>query len=106
MDIVGIEINGVHFLPYRGQDDSTGYFRAFMYYCINNYFDLIIITPELSNKFSLVGNDPVFGQAIRYNRVECFNGVYFSTLNGNERKERIMYNIASLLGIELFVHTI
>jgi len=105
MKIEGVEIDGVHFLPYHGEDDSTGYFRSFMWFCINNYFVQIIMNPELNNKFSLAPNDPMFGVAIRHGRVEGYNGLFFSTLNGNVRKVRIMYSIAKTLRIDLFVHT-
>jgi hypothetical protein len=64
------------------------------------------MTESLNNKFSLAPNDPVFGQSIFYNRVEGFNGVYFSTLSGNKRKLSIIKQIARILGIEVFVHTI
>jgi len=106
MEIVGVEINGVHFLPYRGKDNSTGYYRAFMYYCIFHFYGRILFTPGTEKYFSPAINDPMFKAAIGYNKVEGFFGLYYSTYNGNEVKERRMYEIAKLLRIELFVHTI
>lgn len=106
MEIYGVEIDGVHFLPYRGKDNSTGYFEAFMCYCINNYFDRIIMSPELNKKFSTTPYDPMFRDAIIYGAVKGYNGLFFSTRNGNLQKRNIMYRIADLLNIDLFVHTI
>jgi hypothetical protein len=106
MEIVGVEINGVHFLPYVKNDDSTGYYRAFMHYCINNYFDMIIMTPELNRRFSLAPNDPVFGADIRFRRIKGHHKMYYSTIYNNLVKEMIIYQIARLLRIDVFVHTI
>lgn len=105
MEIIGVEIDGIWFLPYKGDDNSTGYYRAFMYHVINRYFDRILMTPELNKYFSLAKNDPMFKAAITYNRVEGYRGVYYSTYNGNVQKERRMHAIAKLLRIDLFVHT-
>ena len=106
MQIVGIEINGIPFLPYHGKDNTTGYFRIFMYYCIRRYFDRIIMTPELNKFFSLAPNDPMFGTAIAYKRVKGHYGMYYSTKYGNNQKIKRMLLIARLLEIDLFLHTI
>lgn len=104
MDIVGIAINDVRYLPYWGRDDSTGYFRSFMNFCIDNCFDRIIMTPELNRWFSLASNDPVFGRAVFYNRIDGHNGVYYSTYNGTEQKVRIINQIGELCRIDVLVH--
>ena len=104
MEIVGIAIDDVRYLPFRGKDDSTGYFRSFMNYCIDNYFDRIIMTPELNKWFNLAPNDPVFGAAVGYNRIQGHNGVYYSTHNGTEQKVRIINKIGELLRIDVLVH--
>jgi hypothetical protein len=107
MEIVGIEINGVHFLPYRGKDNSSGYFRSFMCYCIRNYFDRIIMNESLNKWFSLIPNDPVFGKDLNYNNlIEEHYGMFFSIhLNTATKKKRIE-DIAKKLRIEVFVHTL
>lgn len=105
MEIVGLEINGVHFLPYRGKDNSSGYYRSFMCYCINNYFDRIIMTPKLNSYFSLAPNDPIFGAAVFYKKIEGYHGVCFSMHKSTSQKIGIIYQIARLLRIEVFVHT-
>lgn len=104
MDIVGISINDVRYLPYMGKDDSTGYFRSFMNFCIDYCFDRIIMTPELNRFFSLAPNDPVFGAAVGYNRITSHNGVYYSTHNGTEQKVRIINQIGEILRIDVLVH--
>lgn len=106
MEILGVEINGIRFLPYKGEDNSTGYYRAFMYHVINRYFDRILMIPELNKYFSLAPNDPMFKAALKYNRVEGYRRVYYSTYNGNAEKKRRMYAIAKLLSIDLDVHTL
>ncbi len=105
MEIVGIAINDVRYPPYHGIDNSTGYFRSFMYHCINNYFDRIIMTPKLNHWFSLAPNDPEFGAAVRYKRIEGCNGVYFSTHNGTVQKIKLIYQIAAILRMDVLVHT-
>ncbi len=104
MDIVGVAINDVRYLPYHGRDDSTGYFRSFMNFCIDNCFDRIIMNPELNQWFSLAPNDLAFGAAVGYNRITGHNGVYYSTHNGTEQKVRIINNIGAILRIDVLVH--
>ena len=106
MEIVGVEINGMRFLPYRGKDNSSGYYRSFMCFCINNYFDRIIMTPQLNHYFSLAPNDPEFGMDVFYKTIQGYNGMYFSMHRGTSEKIKIMYKIAALLRIGLFVHTL
>lgn len=105
MEIVGIEFDG-YFLPYEDDGTSTAHYRSFMIYCINNYFPQILMIPQLYRWFSLAPNDPVFGAGVRYNKVEGYNGIYFSTYNGTEQKIRNMYKIAGILHLDLFVHYI
>jgi len=105
MEIIGIEFDG-YFLPYEDDGTSTAHYRSFMIYCINNHFPQIIMMPQLHRWFSLAQNDPVFGAAIHYKRVEGYNGIYFSTHNGTPQKIRNMYQIAEILRLDLFVHTL
>ena len=104
MDIVGIAINDVRYLPYQGKDDSTGYFRSFMNFCIDNCFDRIIMTPELNQWFSLAPNDPIFGASIGYRRITGHNGMYYKTQLGTEQKVGIINQIGELCRIDVFVH--
>ena len=104
MDIVGITINDIRHLPYQGKDDSTGYFRSFMNFCIDNCFDRIIMTPELNKWFSLAPNDPVFGAAVGYNKITGHHGMYYSTYNGTKQKVRIINKIGELCRIDVLVH--
>lgn len=103
MEIVGIEFDG-YFLPYEDDGTSTAHYRSFMIYCINNYFPQIIMMPQLHRWFSPAQNDPVFGAAVKYNRVSGCNGIYYSTHYGTEQKIRNMYQIAEILQLDLFVH--
>ena len=105
MEIIGIEFDG-YFLPYEDDGTSTAHYRSFMIYCINNHFPQIIMIPQLHRWFSLAQNDPVFGAAVRYNKVEGYNGIYYSTHNGTAQKVRNMYYIAEILQLDLFVHII
>ena len=105
MEIVGVEINGVRYLPYVGINNSSGYFRSFMNYCIDRYFDRILMNPELNEFFSLAPNDPVFKSAITKRSVEEHNGMHYSMNNGTPEKIGIMVHISNLLTIDLFVHT-
>ena len=103
MEIIGVEVNDV-ILPYVGNDNSTGHYRAFMQYCIDNYFDRIIISDTLQRRFRLTPNDPDFRRTIHYKRVEGHHGLYFSNWNGTIAKKRIIETIGEELGIDLFVH--
>lgn len=105
MEIIGVEVNDA-ILPYVGKDNSTGYYRAFMRYCIDNHFASIIMSETLKKRFRLTPNDPDFRQSLYYKRVEGHNGLYFTTYNDNKGKERIMKTIGEELGIDLFVHTL
>lgn len=62
------------------------------------------MNPELNRWFSLAPNDPVFGAAVRYNRITDHNGIYYSTHNGTEQKVRIINQIGQILRIDVLVH--
>ena len=104
MEIVGIAINDVRYLPFRGTDNSSGYYRSFMNYCIDNYFDRIIMTPELNHWFSLAPNDPELGSGVFYGRIEDHHGVHYSTHNGTAQKIRNINKIGELLRIDVLIH--
>ena len=104
MDISGLEINA-NYLPNNDKDTPTGYFCTFMKYCIDNYSDRILRTPELSQYFSLLPNDPVFKSAVARNCVVTHNNLHFSTNSSTAEKIGIMYHIANLLRIGLYVYT-
>lgn len=87
-----------------GKDDSTGYYRSFMNFCIDNCFDRIIMTPELNQWFSLASNDPVFGAAVGYNRITGHNGVYYKTHMGPEQLLRNIYTIGEFCRLDVLVH--
>ena len=107
MEIVGVEINGVRFLPYRGKDNSSGYFRSFMHYCIDRYFDRIIMNESLNEWFSLIPNDPIFKGDLHYNyTIEGYHGMFFSMHTGTSTKINRIKSIARTLRIEVFVHVI
>ena len=101
---MGVEVNDM-ILPYVGNDNSTGHYRAFMRYCIDNYFDRIIISDTLQKRFRLTPIDPDFKRAIYYDRVEGHNGLYFSNYLGIKSMKRIIESIGAELGIDMFVHT-
>lgn len=105
MEIIGIEFDG-YFLPYEDDGTSTAHYRSFMIYCIINHFPQILMLPQLHRWFSPAPNDPVFGAGVHYNRVEGYNGIYYSTHNGTAQKIRNIYQIAEILRLDLFVHTI
>ena len=104
MEIVGVEVNDV-ILPYVREDNSSGHFRAFMYYCIDNYFDQILIIDSLKHEFSLIPDDPVFKRAVFYKKIEGYKGLYYSMYSGNEKKTSLIKKIARKLDIEVYVHT-
>lgn len=104
MEIIGVEVNDM-ILPYVGNDNSTGHYRAFMQYCIDNHFASIIISDTLQKLFRFTPNDPDFKRSLVYKRVEGHNGLYFSNWNGTKRKKRLMESIGEELGIDMFVHT-
>lgn len=106
MEIVGVEIDGEIFLPYCGRDNSSGYFRSFMHFCIDYYFDRIIVNESLNNWFSLLQNDPIFGADLRYNVIEGHNGMYFSMHIDTMTKIERIDIIASKLQIDVFIHII
>ena len=104
MKITGIEINN-EFLPYFEKDISSGYFRSFMNYCIDNYFDRIIINIELRKWFSLVANDPMFKSAYDKDCIQEHHDLYYSMNNSTAEKIGIMYHLANVIGIGLYVYT-
>jgi hypothetical protein len=104
MEITGIEINA-EWVPHVGNENSSGYFRAFMFYCIDNYYDRIIMSNELKKWFSPIENDPMFKSAVQKGSVCGHNGLYFSLNNGTPDKIGIMYHIANMIGIGLYVYT-
>ncbi len=104
MKIFGFKIDEEPFLPYEGKKNTTGYYLMFMNHCIYNYFGRIIMTPELREYFSTTQLDPMFREGIKYNRVKGFNFLYYSTYFDNAGKIDIMYDIASLLGINLNIN--
>ncbi len=106
MVIVGIEINGEDFLPYSGGDNSSGYFRSFMHYCIDHYFDRIIMDALLSSWFCLIPNDPLFGADLNYNVIEEHNGIYFSMHLATKNKINRIDTISEKLRIDVFIHVI
>lgn len=105
MDIVGVEIND-SFLDLNGHGiTSTGHFRAFMCYCIDNYYEQIFVSDFFKKIFSQKYNDPMFGTANASNMVEHHNGLNFSIRYGNVSKIKRMKDIARALGFEVYVHT-
>lgn len=105
MDIVHIEINN-EFIPFVGSDNPTGHFRAFMNYCIDNHLDQIVINPELRKWFSIIPNDPIFKSAFDRGSVSEHNQIYYSTNSGTPEKIGIMYHLANVLELGLYVSTV
>lgn len=104
MEIAYIEINN-EILPYVGTNKPTGHFRAFMNYCIDNHFDSLMMEEELIKWFSNAPNDPIFKSAIQKGSVSEHNHIYYSTNNGTPEKIGIMYHLANVLELGLYVST-
>ncbi len=104
MEIVGIEVNGDS-IPFFEKNISSGYYRAFMNYCIDNYRLNIIMNQELNQWFSVIPNDPIFKSAFSKGCIQGHNFMYYSLNNSTPEKIGIMYHLANKLGIGLFVYT-
>ena len=104
MKITGVIVNGMP-LIIPDNRSTTGYFKAFMNYCIQNFPVLNNDSSVLRKHFKSEPNHPEFKQAIFYHRVVGFNGVYYSTYSNNDRKKMIMEEIANELELGLRILT-
>ena len=104
MKITGVIVNGMP-LIIPDNRSTTGYFKAFMNYCIQNFPVLNNESNILRKHFKLDPNHPEFKQAIFYHRIVGYNGVNYSTYSNNERKKMIMEEIAEELRIDLRIMT-
>ncbi len=104
MKITGVIVNGMP-LIIPDNRSTTGYFKAFMNYCIQNFPVLNNESNILRKHFKTDPNHPEFRQAIHYKRIVGYNGVFYSTYSNNQRKKLIMAEIAADLGINLNVIT-
>jgi hypothetical protein len=104
MKICGIVVNGMP-LIIPDNSSSTGYFKAFMNYCIQNFPVTHLDSVVLNKYFKLDQNHPDFKQGIFYNRIVEYNGVFYSTYSNNQRKKLIMEAIAEDLGLNLRIIT-
>lgn len=102
MKITGVIVNGMP-LIIPDNRSTTGYFKAFMNYCIQNFPVLNNESNILRKHFKSDPNHPEFRQAIHYKRIVGYNGIYYSTYSNNERKKMIMEEIARELGIGLLI---
>ena len=104
MKITGVVVNG---MPLIIPDNrvTTGYFKAFMNYCIQNFPVLNNESVVLSRHFKDRRDHPEFKQAVFYSRIVEYNGVFYSTYSNNERKKSIMEEIARDLVIDVRVMT-
>ncbi len=102
MKITGVVVNGMP-LIIPDNRSTTGYFKAFMNYCIQNFPVLNNESNFLRKHFKSDPNHPEFRQAIHYKRIVGYNGIYYSTYSNNERKKMIMEEIARELGIGLLI---
>lgn len=104
MKITGVVVYGMP-LIIPDNRSTTGYFKAFMNYCIQNFHVLNNESVVLKRHFKDRSNHPEFKQAIFYHRIVGYNEVFYSTYSNNERKKMIMEEIAVELGINLRITT-
>ena len=104
MKITGVVLNGMP-LIIPDNRSTTGYFKAFMNYCIQNFPVLNYESVVLKRNFKDRRDHPEFKQAIYYRRIVEYNGIFYSTYSNNERKKLIMEEIAGELGIDVRIIT-
>lgn len=104
MKITGVLVNGMP-LIIPDNRSTTGYFKAFMNYCIQRFPVLNNESIVLRRNFKDRRDHPEFKQALFYRRIVEYNGTFYSTYSNNERKKSIMEEIAEELGIDVRVIT-
>lgn len=105
MRIVNVAVNGRNLVVFD-TNRAINYYRAFMEFCIDNYIHLRANHDEFKRIVKTSSDDPTFGRAIHYERINEYNNYFYSDWLSNKEKVRIMYRIANEIGIDLQVQVI
>ena len=106
MQITGITIIKRIKLQNVENDNTTGFFKLFMEYCIDNHRNQIVNSEQLMKYFKLTGEYPNFNRAIHYDRVIEYNGLYYTDWLASKDKKRYIEKISEILQIETTISTV